>query len=87
MLQGYTHNQALRMYRKHGVRVAVPLSAGAMRKARTRASSKAGLAELAFVAQPHIVRGTFEAQSDFDQWLLAMRAAVHNATVQAELHA
>lgn len=87
MLQGYTHKQALRMYRKYGVRVAVPLSTAAKRIARVRASSKAGLAELSFAQQPHIVRGTFESENDFNAWLLAARAQVHAATVASELAA
>lgn len=89
MLQGYTHTQALRLYRKYGVRVAVPLSALAMRKARARkgAASSAGLAELSFVALPHVHRALFESNESFDTWLLQERAAVHAATVQAEMHA
>ena len=48
MLQGYTYTQALRMYRKYGVRVAVPCSALALRKARARtANNMQGVCEMA----------------------------------------
>jgi hypothetical protein len=87
MLQGYTHSQALRLYRKHKVRVAVPLSPLAMRKAAQRATTRAGLSELALVAHPSMVRGTFQSETEFQMELLAMRAAVHAATVHTELHA
>jgi hypothetical protein len=76
------------MYRKHGVRVPVKLSAHAQRVAQVRgAALRAGLAELAFAQQPYVARGTFESESDFNAWLLAARASVHAATVSNELHA
>lgn len=84
MLQGYTHTQALRLYRKYGVRVAVPLSTAAVRIARTRASSKAGLAELSLISDPYMVRASYQSDAEFHAELLAMRAAVHNATLQLE---
>jgi hypothetical protein len=48
MLQGYTYTQALRMYRKYGVRVAVPVSAHALRIAANKraASSYQGVTEM-----------------------------------------
>jgi hypothetical protein len=87
MLQGYTYNQALRLYRTHKVRVAVPLSPAALRKARVRgAALRAGLAEVAVAQLPYVRRGTFQSETDFQNELLAMRTEVHTAQVTLELH-
>lgn len=67
MLQGYTHNQALRMYRKYGVRVAVPCSAAALRKAaaRTAASSVQGVCEMGYNVHtvPRVMYETVQAHT------------------------
>lgn len=78
MLTNYTYAQALRMYRSYGVRVAVPLSAAALRKARVRATTQAGLRELQVVAHPLNYRAQFQSDTDFNAELNAMRVFAHN---------
>lgn len=74
------------MYRSYGVRVPVALSALALRKARVAATTRAGLAELAVVANPYMVRGTFQSDTDFQNELNAMRVSAHAAQLAVELH-
>jgi len=76
MLQGYTYTQALRMYRKHGVRVAVPLSTAAKRIAQQRANNASGLRELAAAQLPGVHRGFMQSDQEFAAELLAMRCNV-----------
>lgn len=85
----YTAAQALRMYRAHKVRVPVLLSAHALRinRAHTRTATRAGLAELAVVAQPYMQRATFQSNASFDAELLQMRCSAHYAQVALEMHA
>lgn len=89
MLQLYTYAQALRLFRAHRVRVSVPLSAHALRIARTQArtATRAGLAELAVTALPCMVRATFQSNEDFERELRDMRVDAHTAQVALEMHA
>lgn len=78
MLTNYTYSQALRMYRTHKVRVAVPLSALALRKARVRATTQAGLRELQVTNHPVNYRAPFQSDTEFNNELNAMRVYAHN---------
>ena len=83
MLTNYTATQALRMYRKYGVRVSVPLSQHALQLAHKRAANRtAGLRELAAQQLPGVRRGTFQSDTEFHNELLAMRCEVHTGTPQ-----
>ena len=80
-LTNYTHAQALRLYRTHGVRVSVPVSAAALRKARANSAARVqGLNELAAQQLPGVQRAWFQTDSEFHAELLAMRAEVHAGT-------
>lgn len=83
MLTNYTAKQALRLYRAHGVRVSVPLSAHALQLAYKRSAQRtAGLRELGAQQLPGVRRGTFQSETEFQNELLAMRCEVHTGTPQ-----
>ncbi len=77
MVSMYTYSQALRMYRAHGVRVPVQLSASALalHRKRTRGATT-GLRELAAAQLPTVHRSTYQSDADFAAELLAMRCDV-----------
>lgn len=83
----YTHAQALRMYRAHGVRVSVPLAPQARtvraRTIRNMRASVAGLTELAVPMQ--MQRGMFETNADFGMRVLHAQSAAHTAQVAREM--
>lgn len=85
----YTHNQALRMYRKYGVRVPVALQPGTITKlaALRNTRSSAGLAELTVTSNPYNVRAPFQSDAEFHAELLQMRTFAHEAQLAAEAHA
>jgi hypothetical protein len=88
-MHGFTQKELIahRMYRTYGVRVTLQLSAHAAKRAKVRgAALRAGLQELAAAQLPHVVRGTFQSETEFQNELLAMRASVHAAQVGVELH-
>lgn len=90
MQNGFTQKEVIahRLYRVYGVRAKLALGVHARKLAvRAGAQRKAGLAELAVVAQPYLVRGTFQTEASFQEELLAMRCAAHTAQVQVEVHA
>lgn len=76
----YTHNQALRLFRAHGVRVPVALSPAAQgyiaRHPSVLRRSVAGLNELSAVSNPAHKRGIFETLTAFHARELSMRSAV-----------
>lgn len=75
-------SNAISAYVLHGVRVALPLSAGARRELARMRKSVAGLQELAAVRG--MVRNPFETVGDYHLRQLAVRSAVRAAQVQKE---
>lgn len=75
----YSHSQALRLFRAHGVRVPVALSPSALAYIAKHPlpRSVAGLAELSAVSNPSHRRGMFETLVAFQARELALRSHVH----------